>query len=154
MAALFLLAFVSCVDEPAGGGNDELISVDGIATVQEQINSIETSVEDLQDLQTMLESKDYSLEGAIQALEDHVASLKAGAPLLEGTLATLEQQKNLAAEIGALQARLADDSKLDKEFYALEKGVAKWMERTSTLSILSQLPRQRLMLSLRILQSR
>ena len=130
MASLFMMSLTSCVNEPMGTVETDFPSADGIATIQEQIESVESSVKDLESLQAALQQQEVEFDGIIESLENHIAALQAGAPQKEGSIATFELQKSLAAEIGAIQAELNDDAdnkRLSNLFNALEEGVSSWL---------------------------
>lgn len=131
---LLLTSFVmamsaaSCVNneltEPEEGK-----AVKELATIDEQVASMEATVADLEALQTSAEGLEDELAGVVSSLESHIADLKAGAPLLEGTLATLAQQKKLAELIGTIEAG-AEPTKaaaLTKAVASIDKGAGLWL---------------------------
>lgn len=130
MASLFMMSLASCVNEPMGGVETDFQSADDISTIQEQILSIESSVKDLESLQEVLSQQEVGFDGIVKSLENHIAALQGGISQKEGSIATFELQKALAAEMGAIQANLneTDDNKaLNNLFNAFEKGVSSWL---------------------------
>ena len=126
LIAAFAISVTGCVNDgfneenPTGGSRH-------IASLDAQTASIEVSVAEIKALQKVLDSEDPTLASALSSLENHVAFLKGGADFVEGTLATLAQQKNLAAAIGVLQTRLGEDNAYESEFDNLEKSVNAWI---------------------------
>ena len=130
MASLFMMSLASCVNGPMGGVETDFQSADDISTIQEQILSIESSVKDLESLQEVLSQQEVGFDGIVKSLENHIAALQGGISQKEGSIATFELQKALAAEMGAIQANLneTDDNKaLNNLFNAFEKGVSSWL---------------------------
>lgn len=130
LAALVMLLPVSCVDDNLSEPlNDQVIKE--IPTLDEQLASVEASVEDVKALQAELEQYDMTLADAAKALDGHVALLKKGVSVEKGTLAALDLQKSLAACIGTVQAELMINDRMDEKIGSrlaeLESGVKAWL---------------------------
>lgn len=116
--------------------NDELtepqkeVAVKELATVDEQAASMEATLADLEALQTSAEGLDEELASVVSSIENHIADLKSGASLLDGTLATLERQKELAEVMAALEFG-AEDTKggaaLTKAVASVDKKAESWL---------------------------
>ncbi len=116
--------------------NDELtepqkeVAVKELATVDEQAASMEATLADLEALQTSAEGLDEELASVVSSIENHIADLKSGASLLDGTLATLERQKELAEVMAALEFGAGDTkggAALTKAVASVDKKAESWL---------------------------
>ncbi|MBQ8049908.1 MAG: Ig-like domain-containing protein, partial [Bacteroidales bacterium] len=105
-------------------------AVKELATVDEQAASMEATLADLEALLTSAEGLDDELASVVSSIENHIADLKAGASLLDGTLATLEMQKELAEVMAAIEFG-AEDTKggaaLTKAVASVDKKAESWL---------------------------
>lgn len=93
-----LVALVSCVQE----ANDGSQRLDGtVADLSGQVASLNSSLEQLNALQNVVEQDLSELSAEIEA---HIGYLKSGVSRLDGTMATLQLQKNVAMVVAELQA--------------------------------------------------
>ena len=93
-----LMALVSCVQE----ANDGSQRLDGtVADLSGQVASLNSSLEQLNALQNTVELDLSELSAEIEA---HIGYLKSGVSRLDGTMATLQLQKNVAMVVAELQA--------------------------------------------------
>ena len=116
--------------------NDELtepqkeVAVKELATVDEQAASMEATLADLEALQTSAEGLDEELASVVSSIENHIADLKSGASLLDGTLATLERQKELAEVMAVLEFGAGDTkggAALTKAVASVDKKAESWL---------------------------
>lgn len=130
LMSLMLALATSCV-------NDELSeplveALKAVPALDKQLSGIESSVKDLAALQEVLDGKDLSK--ASKALESHISLLKGGVSAEDGTLATLELQKEIASIVGAVEAELLASDEMDesllRQFLVFEGGVNAWLGET------------------------
>lgn len=124
LMAVALTSVTSCVNDgltegPAAGAGK-------IASLNEQAASMEATVGELNALQAVAEGHETSLDAAVEALEAHIADLKDGAALMDGTMATFACQKKLAEVMGIIEAADSEGA-LKKQLATLEKGIAAWV---------------------------
>ena len=134
--SILLLTSLVVAVSAASCVNDELtepqkeVAVKELATVDEQAASMEATLADLEALQTSAEGLDEELASVVSSIENHIADLKSGASLLDGTLATLERQKELAEVMAALEFG-AEDTKggaaLTKAVASVDKKAESWL---------------------------
>ncbi len=123
------LSAASCVNaeltEP-----EESRAVKELATIDEQVASMEATLADLEALQISAEGLEDELASVVSSIENHIADLKAGASLLDGTLATLERQKELADVMAAIESG-AEATKggaaLTKAVASVDKRAESWL---------------------------
>lgn len=127
------MAMTSCVNDNLTDPLDGE-AVKEVPALQEQIASVEASVEDVEALSTALEPLEVTLDGAMEALDAHITFLKESASLEEGSLATLDLQKRIARIIGSAEAGLLSsesyDRNLKRHFSAVETGVKAWLGKS------------------------
>lgn len=109
---------------------EESKAVKELATIDEQVASMEATLADLEALQTSAEGLEDELASVVSSIENHIADLKAGTSLLDGTLATLERQKELADVMAAIEAG-AEATKggaaLTKAVASVDKRAESWL---------------------------
>lgn len=133
LLAVVAVAMTSCVNDNLTDPLDGE-AVKEVPALQEQIASVEASIEDVEALSTALEPLEVTLDGAMEALDAHITFLKEGASLEEGSLATLDLQKRIARIIGSAEAGLLSsesyDRNLKRHFSAVETGVKAWLGKS------------------------
>lgn len=133
LLAVVAVAMTSCVNDNLTDPLDGE-AVKEVPALQEQIASVEASVEDVEALSTALEPLEVTLDGAMEALDAHITFLKESASLEEGSLATLDLQKRIARIIGSAEAGLLSsesyDRNLKRHFSAVETGVKAWLGKS------------------------
>ena len=114
--------------------NDELSELAGaraLAGVDAQVEAVMGSAEDLKALNDALGELDVDVNEASEAVAQHLAYLKKGVSLEEASLAALDQQKKVAAVVGAVEGALFSDDAYGRElknyFETLHVGVAAWL---------------------------
>jgi len=134
--SILLLASLVMAVSAASCINDELtepqkeVAVKELATVDEQAASMEATLADLEALQTSAEGLDEELASVVSSIENHIADLKAGATLLDGTLATLERQKELAEVMAAIEfgaEATKGGAALTKAVASVDKRAESWL---------------------------
>ena len=119
----------SCINDELTEPQKEM-AVKELATVDEQAASMEATLADLEALLTSAEGLDEELASVVSSIENHIADLKAGATLLDGTLATLERQKELAEVMAAIESG-AEATKggaaLTKAVASVDKRAESWL---------------------------
>ncbi len=106
------------------------MAVKELATVDEQAASMEATLADLEALLTSAEGLDDELASVVSSIENHIADLKAGATLLDGTLATLERQKELAEVMAAIEfgaEATKGGAALTKAVASVDKRAESWL---------------------------
>jgi len=119
----------SCINDELTEPQKEL-AVKELATVDEQAASMEATLADLEALQTSAEGLDEELASVVSSIENHIADLKAGATLLDGTLATLERQKELAEVMAAIEfgaEATKGGAALTKAVASVDKRAESWL---------------------------
>ena len=134
--SILLLASLVVAVSAASCINDELTepqketAVKELATVDEQAASMEATLADLEALLTSAEGLDDELASVVSSIENHIADLKAGATLLDGTLATLERQKELAEVMAAIEfgaEATKGGAALTKAVASVDKRAESWL---------------------------
>lgn len=134
--SILLLASLVVAVSAASCINDELTepqketAVKELATVDEQAASMEATLADLEALLTSAEGLDEELASVVSSIENHIADLKAGATLLDGTLATLERQKELAEVMAAIEfgaEATKGGAALTKAVASVDKRAESWL---------------------------
>lgn len=134
--SILLLASLVVAVSAASCINDELtepqkeMAVKELATVDEQAASMEATLADLEALLTSAEGLDDELASVVSSIENHIADLKAGATLLDGTLATLERQKELAEVMAAIEfgaEATKGGAALTKAVASVDKRAESWL---------------------------
>jgi len=144
MASMLMMAMTSCVNENIGGGIFN--SKTGVADLDEQSAAVETSLNAIDEIQGSLseyadngrvkglEAALNNLSAAETALENHIAYLEGGVSLLDGTMATLAMQKQLAEAVGEVEGSLmlsgVEVKSINKQFNALEESVKDWIGKS------------------------
>lgn len=134
--SILLLASLVVAVSAASCINDELTepqketAVKELATIDEQAASMEATLADLEALLTSTEGLDEELASVVSSIENHIADLKAGATLLDGTLATLERQKELAEVMAAIEfgaEATKGGAALTKAVASVDKRAESWL---------------------------
>ena len=130
----FLILFVAAVGLLTACVNDELresAAADKLAGVDAQVEAVMGSAEDLKALNDALGELDVDVNEASEAVAQHLAYLKKGVSLEEASLAALDQQKKVAAVVGAVEGALFSNDAYGRElknyFETLHAGVAAWL---------------------------
>ena len=130
LMSLFAMSVTSCINDELTDG--QAPGAGKVLSVEDQAAAIEATMSDIEALQAALgENANADLETAAAALESHVADLRSGVSMIEGTIATLEQQRKLAAVTGLIAAA-DEEGNLTKSLENLEKGVKAWLGKTFT----------------------
>ena len=130
LSVISVMALASCVnDNLSEPWESDVNKV--LASVADQAKAVESSIEVVEALQDAVKAEGVEIAGAAELLGQHVDALSAGMSLSEGSLATLELQKQLASILGAAQAELyfadALDQNIQKSFALVEKSVNIWL---------------------------
>ena len=129
-----LMLFAAAVGLLTACVNDELsepVGAEALAGVDAQVEAVMGSAEDLKALNDALGECDLEVNEASEAVAQHLAYLKKGVSLEEASLAALDQQKKVAAVVGAVEGALfssdAYGQELKTSFETLHAGVAAWL---------------------------
>ena len=125
LAVLVMMSVTSCVEDglrenPADEGCKE------IPALSEQVKAIEMSLSDLSALEATLDNES-EMENVIESVESHISALRSGMPWGEGTVATMEQQKKLAHEVGAIKASHNGNQSVETAIKSLEASAKVWL---------------------------
>ena len=136
LSALLTLSLTSCLREASDPNSGEGYLPANVATLDEQVASMKTSINAMESLQATL-SETASLESAASLLEsstvtvkEHVASIEAGLSDVAATLASLKLQKEIAGVTGALKVQVAsleNAQAIQTALISLENGVSAWL---------------------------
>ena len=136
LSALLTLSLTSCLREASDPNSGEGYLPANVATLDEQVASMKTSINAMESLQATL-SETASLESAASLLEsstvtvkEHVASIEAGLSDVAATLASLKLQKEIAGVTGALKVQVAsleNAQAIQTALLSLESGVSAWL---------------------------
>ena len=132
LAMTVVMSVTSCLNETSDPNSGENVLPGNVESLDSQAAAMKTSVADVKSLQDALDGMskvadadrliaDLATCGA--ALEEHIASIEAGADAFKATLEAMRLQKKLAVVIGEIKAYASDL----KELAALEAGVKSWL---------------------------
>ena len=136
LSALLTLSLTSCLREASDPNSGEGYLPANVATLDEQVASMKTSINAMESLQATLsetaslESAASLLESSTVAVKEHVASIEAGLSDVAATLASLKLQKEIAGVTGALKVQVAsleNAQAIQTALLSLESGVSAWL---------------------------
>ena len=129
-----LMIFAAAVGLLTACVNDELAEpagVDKLAGIIAQEEAVLNSAEDLKALDAALSELDADLTDVKELVAHHIEYLKEDVSLEEAALATLDQQKKIAAVVGAVEGDLLSDAAYGQDlknlFETFHTGVADWL---------------------------
>ena len=131
-----MLSLTSCLREAADPNSGEGYLPANVATLDEQVASMKTTINAMELLQATLsetaslESAASQLESSTVAVKEHVASIEAGLSDVAATLASLKLQKEIANVTGALKVQVAsleNAQAIQTALLSLESGVSAWL---------------------------
>ena len=130
----FLMLFAAAVGLLTACVNDELpepAGTDKLAGVAAQVEAVMSSAEDLKALTDALGESGVEVKDASEVVAQHLAYIKEGASLENASLAALDQQKKIAAVVGAVEGSLLSNDAYTNElkdlFEAFHTGVSGWL---------------------------
>lgn len=132
MSSLLMMTMTSCVNN-LEGNEDNLPS--NVATVQEQVSAMKSSVLELESIQTKL-SEVSGFEEYVALVEDcatsvkkHIASVENGLSGAYAAIAAMELQGQVADVAGTMKVALAlaGNDDFQKDMTSLEKSVSAWL---------------------------
>ncbi len=136
VSLLLGMFFTSCNDGNIDDINRRLDAIENnkIATISQQITSINSSILLLENINNSLASKDVDIENRIKVLTEYVdTELKASNDWVQATFATLEQYNALAKEIAAFKAHVEGiQGSLSASISALEASMKGWVNSQLT----------------------
>ena len=136
LSALLTLSLTSCLREASDPNSGEGYLPANVATLDEQVASMKTSINAMESLQATLsetaslESAASLLESSTVAVKEHLASIEAGLSDVAATLASLKLQKEIAGVTGALKVQVAsleNAQAIQTALLSLENGVSAWL---------------------------
>lgn len=136
LASVLMLSLTSCLREAADPNSGEGYLPSNVATLDEQVASMKTSINAMESLQTTLseitslENITSQFEGSVVAVKEHIASIEAGQSDVNATLATMRLQKEIASVTGVLKiqvASLENPQTIQAALLSLENGVSTWL---------------------------
>ena len=131
-----MLSLTSCLREAADPNSGEGYLPSNVATLDEQVASMKTSINAMESLQTTLseitslENITSQFEGSVVAVKEHIAYIEAGLSDVNATLATMRLQKEIASVTGVLKiqvASLENPQTIQAALLSLENGVSTWL---------------------------
>ena len=124
LLSMIAVTFASCIND--GLTENQTPGAGKVASIDEQIAAVESTVEDLAALQEAADGRNATISNAIENLESHIAGLKTDVSAMEGTMATLSQQKMLAETLVTVETSDSDGA-LKKQIASIEKGICGWL---------------------------
>ncbi|MBQ8483843.1 MAG: Ig-like domain-containing protein [Bacteroidales bacterium] len=125
-ACLFAASVTSCVSDGLTEPGNEVVGKE-IATLAEQASSVMETISDVKALQETVDGHEVELNGAIRSLESHVSYLSSGSSWEDATLATLAEQKKLAAVVGPILAQADAASATKTTLNSLDANAKAWL---------------------------
>ena len=134
LASAAMLCLTSCVEEaadPAGQGT----LPSNVATLQDQVSAMKSSVIEIESLQAELgevpELAEYSaqLEACAVSVKEHISFVEAGLSGADAAIAAMNLQSRIAEATGTVKVALAimDNDSFRKDILSIEKSVASWL---------------------------
>lgn len=123
---LFAASVTSCVSDGLTEPGNEVVGKE-IATLEEQASSVMTTISDVKALKETVDGHEAELNGAIRSLENHVSYLSSGSSWEDATLATLAEQKKLAAVVGPILAQTDAASATKTTLNSLDANAKAWL---------------------------
>lgn len=125
-ACLFAASVTSCVSDGLTEPGNDVVGKE-IATLEEQASSVMTTISDVKALKETIDGHEVELNGAIRSLESHVSYLSSGSSWEDATLATLAEQKKLAAVVGPILAQTDAASATKTTLNSLDANAKAWL---------------------------
>jgi len=125
-ACLFAASVTSCVSDGLTEPGNDVVGKE-IATLAEQASSVMTTISDVKALKETADGHEAELNGAIRSLESHVSYLSSGSSWEDATLATLAEQKKLAAVVGPILAQADAASATKTTLNSLDANAKAWL---------------------------
>lgn len=125
-ACLITASVTSCVSDSLTEPGNDVVGKE-IATLEEQAAAVSATVSDLNALKEAVEGHDAGIDRAVKSLEDHISLLKDASSWEEATLATLAQQKKLAAAVGPILAQTEAAGATKTSLEAVEANAKAWL---------------------------
>lgn len=125
-ACLFAASVTSCVSDGLTEPGNEVVGKE-IATLEEQASSVMTTISDVKALKETADGHEVELNGIIRSLENHVSYLSSGSSWEDATLATLAEQKKLAAVVGPILAQADAASATKTTLNSLDSNAKAWL---------------------------
>ncbi len=125
-ACLFAASVISCVSDGLTEPGNEVVGKE-IATLEEQASSVMTTISDVKALKETVDGYEVELNGAIRSLESHVSYLSSSSSWEDATLATLAEQKKLAAVVGPILAQTDAASATKTTLNSLDANAKAWL---------------------------
>lgn len=125
-ACLFAASVTSCVSDGLTEPGNDVVGKE-IATLAEQASSVMTTISDVKALKETIDGYEVELNGAIRSLENHVSYLSSSSSWEDATLATLAEQKKLAAVVGPILAQADAASATKTTLNSLDANAKAWL---------------------------
>lgn len=125
-ACLFAASVTSCVSDGLTEPGNDVVGKE-IATLAEQASSVMTTISDVKALKETADGHEAELNGAIRSLENHVSYLSSSSSWEDATLATLAEQKKLAAVVGPILAQADAASATKTTLNSLDANAKAWL---------------------------
>lgn len=135
MSSLLMMTMISCVNN-LEGNEDNYPS--NVATVQEQVSAMKSSVLELESIQTKLSEvsgfEEYValIEDCATSVKEHIASVENGLSGADAAIAAMELQGQVAYAAGTVKVALdiAGNDDFQKDMTSLEKSVSAWLGKS------------------------
>lgn len=126
IVAMLTISVTSCVSDGLTEPGNDVVGKE-IATLEEQASSVMTTISDVKALKETVDGHEAELNGAIRSLESHVSYLSSGSSWEDATLATLAEQKKLAAVVGPILAQTDAASATKTTLNSLDANAKAWL---------------------------
>ena len=126
IVAMLTISMTSCVSDGLTESGNEVVGKE-IATLAEQASSVMETISDVKALKETADGHEAELNGAIRSLESHVSYLSSSSSWEDATLATLAEQKKLAAVVGPILAQTDAASATKTTLNSLDANAKAWL---------------------------
>ena len=120
------MSVTSCVSDGLTEPGNDVVGKE-IATLEEQASLVMTTISDVEALKETADGHEVELNGVIRSLESHVSYLSSGSSWEDATLATLAEQKKLAAVVGPILAQTEAASATKTTLNSLDANAKSWL---------------------------
>lgn len=125
-ACLFAASVTSCVSDGLTEPGNDVVGKE-IATLAEQASSVMETISDVKALKETADGHEAELNGIIRSLENHVSYLSSSSSWEDATLATLAEQKKLAAVVGPILAQTEAAGATKTTLNSLDANAKSWL---------------------------
>lgn len=126
IVAMLTISMTSCVSDGLTEPGNDVVGKE-IATLAEQASSVMETISDVKALKETADVHEAELNGVIRSLENHVSYLSSSSSWEDATLATLAEQKKLAAVVGPVLAQTEAAGATKTTLNSLDANAKSWL---------------------------